>query len=98
MVEICVFTLFSRLPGMASPFDTGIIYILNENRVFSCSLLETSTLSYTGNKTDAHVCDRLPPAASFGYIANLYLFMPHDLMGRELFAFICVGQSKASGR
>jgi hypothetical protein len=26
-VEFCVFTLFSRLPGVASPFDTGIIYI-----------------------------------------------------------------------
>ncbi|WP_073113452.1 hypothetical protein [Fibrobacter sp. UWCM] len=26
-VEICIFTLFSRLPGMASPFDSGIIYI-----------------------------------------------------------------------
>ena len=83
---------------MASPFDTGIIYILNENRVFSCSLSETSTLSYTENKTDAHVCDRRKPAASFGYMANLYLFMPRDLLGRELFAFICVGQSKASGR
>ena len=46
-VEFCVFTLFSRLPGVASPFDTGIIYILGENRVFSCSLLETSTISAT---------------------------------------------------
>jgi len=26
-VEICIFTLFSCLPGMASPFDSGIIYI-----------------------------------------------------------------------
>ena len=34
-VEFCVFTLFSRLPGVASPFDTGIIYILDENRVFA---------------------------------------------------------------
>ena len=46
-VEICVFTFFSSLPGVASPFDNGIIYILNENRVFSCSLLETSTISAT---------------------------------------------------
>ena len=34
-VEFCVFTLFSRLPGVAPPFDTGIIYILGENRVFA---------------------------------------------------------------
>ena len=34
-VEICVFALFSRLPGVASPFDTRIIYILDENRVFA---------------------------------------------------------------
>ena len=41
-VEICIFTLFSCLPGMASPFDSGIIYILNENRVFALVLhLET---------------------------------------------------------
>ena len=41
-VEFCVFTLFSRLPGVASPFDTGIIYILGENRVFALVLhLET---------------------------------------------------------
>jgi len=46
-VEICVFTLFSRLQGVASPFDTGITYILGENRVFSCSLSETSTISTT---------------------------------------------------
>ena len=26
-VEICIFTLFSCLPGMESPFDSGIIYI-----------------------------------------------------------------------
>ena len=26
-VEFCVFTLFSCLPGVASPFDSGIIYI-----------------------------------------------------------------------
>ena len=37
-VEFCVFTLFSRLPGVASPFDNGIIYILNENRVFALVL------------------------------------------------------------
>ena len=37
-VEICIFTLFSRLPGVASPFDTGIIYILGENRVFALVL------------------------------------------------------------
>ena len=37
-VEFCVFTLFSRLQGMATPFDTGIIYILNENRVFALVL------------------------------------------------------------
>ena len=41
-VEFCVFTFFSRLPGVTSPFDTGIIYILNENRVFALVLhLET---------------------------------------------------------
>ncbi len=41
-VEFCVFMLFSRLPGVASPFDSGIIYILNENRVFALVLhLET---------------------------------------------------------
>ena len=34
-VEFCVFTLFSCLPGVESPFDSGIIYILNENRVFA---------------------------------------------------------------
>ena len=38
-VEFCIFTLFSRLPGVASPFDSGIIYILNENRVFALVLL-----------------------------------------------------------
>jgi len=38
-VEFCVFTLFSRLQGMATSFDTGIIYILNENRVFALVLL-----------------------------------------------------------
>ena len=38
-VEFCVFTLFSRLPGVASPFDTGIIYILGKNRVFALVLL-----------------------------------------------------------
>ena len=37
-VEFCVFTLFSCLPSVASPFDTGIIYILNENRVFALVL------------------------------------------------------------
>jgi len=37
-VEFCVFTLFSRLPGVASSFDSGIIYILNENRVFALVL------------------------------------------------------------
>ena len=37
-VEFCVFTLFSRLPGEATSFDTGIIYILNENRVFALVL------------------------------------------------------------
>ena len=37
-VEFCVFTLFSRLPGVATPFDIGIIYILNENRVFALVL------------------------------------------------------------
>ena len=37
-VEIRVFLLFSCLPGVASPFDTGIIYILNENRVFALVL------------------------------------------------------------
>ena len=37
-VEFCVFTLFSRLQGMATSFDTGIIYILNENRVFALVL------------------------------------------------------------
>ena len=37
-VEFCVFTLFSRPPGVASPFDTGIIYILGENRVFALVL------------------------------------------------------------
>ena len=26
-VEFCVFTFFSYLPGVASPFDSGIIYI-----------------------------------------------------------------------
>lgn len=42
VVEICVFTLFPCLPGVASPFDSGIIYILNENRVFALVLhLET---------------------------------------------------------
>ena len=41
-VEFCIFSLFSRLPGVASPFDSGIIYILNENRVFALVLhLET---------------------------------------------------------
>ena len=59
---------------------------------------ETTTFKFYENKTDAHVCDRSPPAASFGYIANLYLFMLHDLLGRELFAFIRCGQSKASSR
>ena len=38
-VEFCVFLLFSCLPGVASPFDSGIIYILNENRVFALVLL-----------------------------------------------------------
>ena len=38
-VEFCAFALFSRLPGVASPFDSGIIYILNENRVFALVLL-----------------------------------------------------------
>ena len=41
-VEFCVFTLFFCLPGVESPFDSGIIYILNENRVFALVLhLET---------------------------------------------------------
>ena len=37
-VEFCIFTLFSRLPGEATSFDTGIIYILGENRVFALVL------------------------------------------------------------
>ena len=37
-VEFCVFLLFSCLPGVASPFDSGIIYILGENRVFALVL------------------------------------------------------------
>jgi hypothetical protein len=38
-VEFCVFLLFSCLPSVASPFDNGIIYILDENRVFALVLL-----------------------------------------------------------
>ena len=41
-VEFCIFTLFSCLPGVATSFDIGIIYILDENRVFALVLhLET---------------------------------------------------------
>ena len=29
-VEFCVFTFFSRLPGVATPFDSGIIYIIEQ--------------------------------------------------------------------
>ena len=50
----------------------------------------------TGNKANAHVCDRLRSAASFGYMANFYLLMPRDLMGRELFVLIVFRQSRPS--
>jgi hypothetical protein len=41
-VEFCVFTLFPRLPGVASPFVIPIIYICGVNRVFALVLhLET---------------------------------------------------------
>ena len=46
------------------------------------------------NKANAHVCDWLRPAASFGYMANFYLLVPHDLLGRELFVLIVFGQSR----
>ena len=48
------------------------------------------------NKANAHVCDRLRSAASFGYMANFYLLMPRDLMGRELFVLIVTRQSRPS--
>ena len=68
-VEFCVFTHFSYLPGVASPFDNGIIYILNENRVFALVLyLKTRHFQNTENKANAHVCDRRMPAASFCYM------------------------------
>ena len=37
-VEFCVFTLFSRLQGVASPFVIPIIYICGVNRVFALVL------------------------------------------------------------
>ena len=68
-VEFCAFALFSRLPGVESPFDSGIIYILNENRVFALVLyLKTRHFQNTENKANAHVCDRPMPAASFCYM------------------------------
>ena len=48
------------------------------------------------NKANAHVCDRLRSAASFGYMANFYLLVPRDLLGRELFVLIIARQSRPS--
>ena len=67
------------------------------NRVFALVLhLETRHFHECGEQANAHVCDRLRSAASFGYMANFYLLVPHDLLGRELFVLIVFGQSRPS--
>ena len=71
-----------------------------ENRVFSYSLSETSTISTTG------IGRTLTSATGFWFVASFcckaYCFcnMPdaYGLLGRELFVFIRCGQSKASDR
>ena len=97
-VEFCIFTLFSRLQGMAKSFDTGIIYILNENRVFALVLyLKTRHFQNTENKANAHVCDRRMPAASFCYMVYCLIAVclyASGLWGRELFVLIVFGQSR----
>ena len=52
------------------------------------SAWKLDTFKIIEDRTNAHVCDRLRPAASFGYMANFYLLVPLDLLGRELFVLI----------
>jgi hypothetical protein len=71
-----------------------------ENRVFSYSLSETSTISTTG------IGRTLTSATSYGlphrfatwFIAFAIYLNANGLLGRELFVFIRCGQSKASDR
>ncbi len=59
--------------------------------------LESRQFQEYGNKTNAHVCDRLRSAASFGALTNFICYMlPFDLLGRELFVLIVFGLSRAS--
>ncbi len=66
-VEICVFTLFSRLPGVASPFAIPKIYISRQIG-FSLVLYLKLRQFLQREQGDAHVCDRRKPAASFWYM------------------------------
>ena len=99
-VEICVFTLFSRLPGVASPFAIPKIYILNENRVFSLVLyLKLRHFHTQGIRRTLTSATGASLSHRFGTcIFDKSACRQAAIMGRELFAFICVGQSKASGR
>ena len=68
-VEFCVFTLFSCLPGVASPFAIPKIYIsLQIEFLLLFSIWKLDTFMNTENKANAHVCDRRKPAASFWYM------------------------------
>ena len=87
----------SGCTGPATPFDSGIIYIIEQIEfLLLFSDWKLDTFMNMENEANAHVCDRLRSAASFGYMANFYLLMPRDLWGRELFALIVFGQSRPS--
>ena len=100
-VEFCVFTLFSRLPGMASPFDSGIIYIslqIEFSLVLYLKLRQFHTQRMRRTLTSVA---GISPSHRFATWSIVYIAVrlyASGLLGRELFAFICVGQSKASGR
>ena len=98
-VEICVFTLFSRLPGVASPFAIPKIYIslqIEFSLVLYLKLRHFHTQGIRRTLTSA-------TGASLSHRFGTCIFdksacRQTAILGRELFAFICVGQSKASGR
>ena len=68
-VKSGIFSLFSGLAVVATPFDSGIIYISRQIEfLLLFSIWKLDTFTSTENKANAHVCDWLRPAASFCYM------------------------------
>ena len=98
-VEICVFTLFSRLPGVASPFAIPKIYISRQIEFSLVLYLKLRHFHTQGIRRTLTSATGASLSHRFGTcIFDKSACRQTAILGRELFAFICVGQSKASGR